>query len=150
MRTLERPSRGYGSNQGKDCIMYKKTITYVDYNGVERTEDFYFNLTKAEIAELDLRHAGGFESYINRIVKSDDNNAIVDTFKSIIAMAYGEKDPNGRRFVKNPRLTEEFMQTEAYSELFVELLTKEGAAADFINGIVPKIDAPTDKPVLAQ
>ena len=128
--------------------MYKKTITYTDYNGTERTEDFYFNLTKAEIAELDLRHVGGFEAYINRLVSSDDNNAIVDTFKDIIAMSYGEKDPSGRRFVKSKDMAEAFMQTEAYSEFFVDLLTKEGEATAFINGIIPHIEASPDKPLV--
>ena len=120
--------------------MYKKTITYTDYNGVERTEDFYFNLSKAELMEMELSHPGGFEAWIQRIIKADDTQTLVEVFRDIIGKAYGEKDETGRRFIKSPEMTKAFMETEAYSELYVELITNEGAAAQFINSIVPKID----------
>lgn len=117
--------------------MLKKTITYTDYEGNERTEDFYFNLTQAEILEMELSSTGGLEKMIQKIVAEQDGARITKIFKDIILKAYGEKSLDGRRFIKNDELTEAFTQTEAYSQLFVELATDSDAAADFINGIVP-------------
>lgn len=124
--------------------MYKKTITYTDYNGVERTEDFYFNLSKAELMEMQLSHPGGFEEWINRIIRANDTETLVKVFSDIIGKAYGEKDETGRRFIKSPELTKAFMETEAYSELYMELITDDGAAANFINSIVPKVVSQSD------
>ena len=118
--------------------MLTKSITFTDYDGVERTENFMFNLTKAELAELNLTTEGGLQSVIQKIIDSKDVPEITRWFKKIIMMAYGEKSADGRRFVKKPELTEDFLQTEAYSELFIELLSDENAAAAFINGIIPK------------
>lgn len=118
--------------------MLKKTITYKDYDGNERTEDFYFNLTQAEILEMDLSASGGLEKMIQRIVAEQNGEKIVKIFKDIILKSYGEKSLDGKRFVKNNELTEAFTQTEAYSQLFVELATDSNKAAEFINGIVPK------------
>ncbi len=120
--------------------MLQKAITYTDYNGEERTETFYFNLTKAELAELNLTTEGGLQEVIQKIIDAKNVPEITKWFKKIILMAYGEKSADGRRFIKSKELAEEFTQTEAYSELFVELLTNEGKAADFINAIVPKVD----------
>lgn len=117
--------------------MLKKTITYPDYNGVERTEDFYFNLTKAEVMEMELSTAGGLAEMITKIVNAQDAPAIIKVFKDLILKAYGEKSPDGKRFVKSEALAEAFSQTEAYSQLFMELATDADAAADFVNGIVP-------------
>lgn len=118
--------------------MLKKTITYTDYDGNERTEDFYFNLTKAEILEMDLSASGGLEKLIQKIIAEQDGAKIVKIFKEIILKSYGEKSLDGKRFIKNDELTEAFTQTEAYSNLFVELASDSKAAADFVNGIVPK------------
>lgn len=117
--------------------MYKETITYTDYDGNERTEDFYFNLTEAEIYELELGTTGGLRKQIEQIVKAQDAPQIVAIFKNIIAKSYGEKSPDGRRFIKSPELFEAFSQTEAYSQLFVKLATDAEAGANFINGIAP-------------
>lgn len=117
--------------------MLKKTINYVDYNGVERKEDFYFNLSKAEVAEMELSVDGGLSNMIERIVNSKDNKEIIALFKQIILKAYGEKSPDGKRFVKSKEISEAFSQTEAYSELFVELALNEEKAANFIKGILP-------------
>jgi len=117
--------------------MLKKTITYEDYNGVSRTEDFYFNLTAAEVTEMELSVDGGLVEQIDRIVKAKDHKQIVAAFKDIIMKAYGEKSPDGRRFIKNQELRDAFSQTEAYSQLFMELATDADAAAAFVNGIVP-------------
>ena len=117
--------------------MLMKTVRYVDYNGVERTEDFYFNMTKAEITEMELSVEGGFSKMLQELVASNDNVKIVQLFKEMVLKAYGEKSPDGRRFVKSKELSEAFAQTEAYSEIFMELALNEEAAAAFINGIMP-------------
>lgn len=120
--------------------MLKKTITYTDYNDVERTEDFYFNLTKAEIMEMELSTEGGLSEMINKIIATKDAPKIIALFKELVLKAYGEKSADGKRFIKNDELREGFSQTEAYSNLFMELATDADAAANFINGIVPKVE----------
>ncbi len=117
--------------------MLKKTITYTDYNGTERKEDFYFNLTKAEIMEMEMSQVGGLTETIRRIVAAQDMPAIIKHFKTLILQAYGEKSPDGKRFIKSKELAEAFSQTEAYSQLFMELATDADAAAKFVNGIIP-------------
>lgn len=127
--------------------MLKKSITYTDYNGGERTEDFYFNLSKAEIMEMEMSTSGGFAEMINRVVAAQDAPSIIKIFKELILKAYGQKSPDGKRFIKSKELSDEFSQTEAYSVLFMELATDADAAAKFINGIVP-VDVDTSKPVV--
>lgn len=117
--------------------MIKKTITYVDYNGVERTEDFYFNLSKAELMEIEMSTSGGLVEMINRIVAAQDAPAIIKVFKDLILKAYGVKSLDGKRFEKSDKLRTEFEQTEAYSQLFMELSTDADAASKFVNGIMP-------------
>ena len=119
--------------------MLKKTITFTDYNGVERTEDHYFNLTKAEVMEMEMSTSGGLAEMIQRIVAAQDAPAIIKIFKDLVLKAYGQKSPDGRRFIKTEELRKEFEQTEAYSQLFMELATDADAAATFVNGIIPKI-----------
>ena len=121
--------------------MLKKTITFEDYNGVKRTEDFYFNLSKAEVVEMEMSTSGGLAEMIQNIVKAEDSAAIIKIFKDLILKAYGEKSLDGKRFVKmdengNP-LYRKFMETEAFSELFMELATDAEAGAKFVNGIMP-------------
>lgn len=120
--------------------MLSKKITYTDYNGIEHTETFYFNLTKAEVAEMQLTHPGGYSAYLQRIIDSNDEASLVANFKVLILKAYGEKSEDGKRFVKSKELSEAFEQTEAYSELFMELLSDTDAASSFVNGIMPVID----------
>ncbi len=120
--------------------MLKKTITYTDYNGVERTEDFYFNLTKAEIMEMELSTTGGLSEMITRIVNAKDAPAIIKIFKELILKAHGEKSADGKHFVKSKAISDAFAQTEAYSILFMELATDADAAAKFVNAIVPAGD----------
>ena len=121
--------------------MLKKTITYVDYNGEERKEDFYFNLSKAEVMEMELSTTGGLAEMIQRIVAAKDAPAIIKIFKDLVLKAYGEKSPDGKRFMKvdsnGTPLYIAFSQTEAYSQLFMELATDADAAAAFVNGIIP-------------
>ena len=118
--------------------MLKETIKYTDFNGVEREEDFYFNLTKAEITEMEMSVDGGLVERINKIVQAKDSKEIVKIFKTIVLDAYGEKSADGRRFIKTPELREAFSQTMAYSNLFMELATNDVKAAAFIKGIMPK------------
>lgn len=117
--------------------MLKKTVTYVDYNGVERTEDFYFNLSKAEVTEMELSVRGGLSAMLEELVKTGDNARIVEIFKDLVLRSYGEKSADGKRFIKSKELSEAFSQTEAYSEIFMELALDEKAAAAFVNGILP-------------
>ena len=117
--------------------MLKKTIKYVDFDGNEREETFYFNLTQAEIAEMELSIEGGLAAKINKIIETKDNPTIIALFKDVIGKAYGEKSADGKYFVKSDEVRNAFMATEAYSVLFMELATNPDAAAAFINGIVP-------------
>ena len=125
--------------------MLKRTFTYVDYNGVERTEDHYFNLTKAELMEMELSTTGGLAEMITKVVAAQDAPKIVKIFKELVLKAYGQKSADGRRFIKSQELSDEFAQTEAYSQLFMELATDADAAAKFVNGIVPVMD---EKPAI--
>lgn len=117
--------------------MLKKTIKYTDYNGVERTEDFYFNLNKAEIMEMQLTTVGGLDTYLKKIISTQDVPTLMRIFKDLVLKSYGVKSDDGRRFIKNDQLREEFEQTEAYSILYMELSTDADAAAAFVNGIIP-------------
>lgn len=117
--------------------MLKKIITYTDYNGVERTEPFYFNLSKAELMEMELGVTGGMTEMLNKIIAAKDAPSLMKTFKEMIMKAYGVKSDDGKRLIKSEELSIAFTQTEAYSVLFMELITDDKAAADFVNGIIP-------------
>lgn len=117
--------------------MLKKTITYLDYNGNELTEDFYFNLNKAEIMEMELGTEGGLGESIKKIINAKDTPALIELFKKLILKAYGEKSADGKRFVKSDEISTAFSQTEAYSDLFMELATDDKAASAFVNSIIP-------------
>lgn len=117
--------------------MIKKTITYTDYNGLERKEDFYFNLTEAEVMEMEMSTTGGLAEMIQKIVNAQDAPAIIKIFKDLVLRAYGEKSADGKRFIKSDEIATAFSQTEAYSILFMRLATDADEAAEFVNGIVP-------------
>lgn len=122
--------------------MLTKKIKYTDYNGTEREETFCFNLTKAELMEMEMSTSGGLAEMIQNIVQTQDAPAIIKVFKDLVLKAYGEKSPDGKRFMKvndaGVPLSIGFSQTEAYSQLFMELATDADKAAEFINAIVPK------------
>lgn len=118
--------------------MYVVSKTYKDFKGNKRTEDFYFHLMESEIAELELSTTGGFTESIQKIIQAQDTPEIIKQFKRIILKAYGVISDDGKRFIKNDKLSEEFAQTNAYSDLFMELATDDEKAAKFINGIVPE------------
>ena len=128
--------------------MYKEKIKYTDYNGAEREEDFFFNLNKAEVIEMEVGEAGGYGEMLKRIVESQDGAAIMKTFKTLILKSYGIKSPDGKRFMKSEEISREFEQTEAYSTLFVSLCTSAEKATKFINGILPLSD--DERKVLAK
>ena len=117
--------------------MLKETIKYTDYNGVERTEDFWFHLSKAELMEWEMGTTGGLTEMIKRIVDAQDAPAIIKIFKELVLKAYGQKSPDGKRFIRSEERATEFSQTEAYSQLFMELATDADKAAAFVNGIMP-------------
>ena len=117
--------------------MLKKTINYTNYNGEQKTKDCYFNLTKAEIAEMELEIPGGMAANLKQITEAKDTPSLVKIFKNLILRSYGVKSSDGERFIKNQQVREEFEQSEAYSELFMELATNADSAAEFVNGIIP-------------
>ncbi len=117
--------------------MLVKNISYKDFNGDERNEDFYFNLNDAELTEMSLSINGGLDAYIKRIIDAKDTKELIKLFKDLILKSYGVKSLDGKRFIKSAELTEEFTQTNAYSILFMELATDSKAAANFVNGIIP-------------
>lgn len=125
--------------------MLKKTITYTDYNGVERTEDFYFNLSKAELTDLSLSTDGGYAEMVTKIINAKDVPSIAKIFKDLIFRSYGEKSDDGKHFIKSKEISTAFSQTEAYSNLYMEFATNADAASEFVNGIIPA-DMVVEKP----
>ena len=118
--------------------MYNKTVTYKDYKGNTRTEDFYFNLNKAELVELELSTKGGLTVMMDRIIAAQDNPTLFKIFKDLVSKSYGVLSDDGRKFVKNQEVLDDFMQTEAYSIIFSELATNAEAAAEFFNNVIPQ------------
>lgn len=127
--------------------MLKETIAYTDYNGVDRKEDFYFNLSKAELVEMEYSTAGGLSEMVNKIVSAKDDPAIFKIFKEFVLKAYGEKSADGKRFIKSEELSTAFSQTEAYSNLVMKLATDADYAAKFFNAVIPKIDQVGSNPL---
>lgn len=117
--------------------MLKKTITYVDYDGAKRTDDFYFNLSKPELIEMNFGPEGGMQSYIEKIIRAKDRGRLLKIFKEIILKAYGQKSLDGTRFEKSEEMALRFSQSRAYEELYMELVTDDEKAAHFINSIIP-------------
>ena len=118
--------------------MYKITETYTDYDDNQRTEDFYFNYSEAELTDLQFSVSGGLAGMIDKIIKTNDMPKLVELFRELIQKAYGEKSNDGRRFMKSPELTKEFTETVAYSQIYIRLATDSKAAQEFINNVVPK------------
>ena len=118
--------------------MLMKTITYTDYDGMERTEDFWFNLSKTELTKLDAELPGGVLGVLRKIIDKKDRKALVDFIETLILRSYGEKTLDGKRFVKTPDMAEEFMQTPAYDELFMSILSDTDSQTSFINGVIPQ------------
>lgn len=131
--------------------MLKKTIAYTDYDGNDRSENFYFNLSKSEIMEMEFGESGGLAVILRKIIETNDMPRIISWFKRIVLASYGEKSVDGKRFIKSEEMREAFSQTEAYSNLFMELATNASEASKFINGILPRgLDVPTDQKPLPE
>ena len=118
--------------------MLKRDITYENFDGEQTTDTFYFNLTKSEIIELEVGYEGGLQAALQRIIRTNDSKSLISEFKKIVLSAYGVRSDDGKRFIKNDQLREEFSQTAAYDALFMDLATNDDAAATFIKGVVPK------------
>ena len=118
--------------------MYKIREKYEDYDGNERVEEFYFNLTKAEITDMELTTEGGMSALLNRIIAAKDTSKLIAVFKDLILRSYGQKSPDGRRFIKSDELTKEFTETPAYSQIYLRLATDDKAATEFVNNVIPK------------
>lgn len=118
--------------------MFYKTVTYTDYNGVQRTEDFYFHFTQAELAEMELSREGGLSERMRRIVNSNSKPELIKIMKQFVLDAYGVKSEDGRRFMKNDEIRQSFVECPAYSIIFMELATNDIAAAEFIKGVTPE------------
>ncbi len=129
--------------------MLKRTFTYTNFDGQEVTDDYYFNLSKAEIMELELSAYGGLDMLIKKLIEEKNSEEVVKIFKKIILMSVGEKSYDGKRFIKNDEIRNNFYQTEAYSMLFCELVTDANKANEFLNGIVPHTAQPAAQPALA-
>lgn len=125
--------------------MIEKTIKYTDYHNQEREEKFCFNLSKAELAEMELSTEGGLAESIQKIVDAKDVPQIIQIFKKLLLASYGEVSADGKRFIKSKEISDAFAQTEAYSELFMQLATNADAASEFINGITSSIAKKEEK-----
>ena len=133
--------------------MFKKTITYSDFNGVERTEDFYFHLTKAELIKLELSESGGLTHVIENITKEENTEKLLNIFDKVVRMSYGKRSIDGKHFEKKPEYSDSFLASEAYSELFMEFMQDASKASEFINGIVssvPKTSSVNESVINAQ
>lgn len=118
--------------------MLKKTVTYTDFDENERTEDFYFHLSKAEVMEMEFEVGGDMATKLRSIVDARDVKQIGEKFKDLILRSYGEKSSDGKRFIKSKEISDAFSQTQAYSDLFMEFCTNSNSAVEFVNGIMPK------------
>jgi hypothetical protein len=121
--------------------MLKKTITYNDLDGNPITEDFWFHMSRGEMAEMALGkegRAGGFDTWVRRLIESQDGEVLIQTFKEILLMTLGQRSDDNKYFEKDEKYTRRFVQSDAYSVLLMELLTDEVKMAEFINGVMPK------------
>jgi hypothetical protein len=117
--------------------MIKKTVTFKDFDGNERTEDFYFHMTEQELTEWEFSVDGGLSGVLTRIINSTDLTKYVEIFKDLLIKSYGVKTPDGRGFIKNKEVLDNFIYTQAFSDIYMELATDDKAAAEFVNGIIP-------------
>ena len=117
--------------------MFKKTVTYKDYNNVERTETFHFHFSEAEILDMEMSVEGGFAERIQKIIDANEQTKLMQVIKQFVIDAYGVKSEDGKRFIKNETVKAEFLESPAYSKIWMELVTNDRMAADFINEVIP-------------
>lgn len=120
--------------------MLKEKIKYVDYNGLEREEDFYFNLNRVELVELQLSTPGGFDAKLKKAIDDKDVSTLIEIVKDLVIKSYGVKSEDGKRFIKSKELTDSFIQSEAYNTLFMKIISDADYAPKFINAIIPAIE----------
>lgn len=125
--------------------MVTKEITYTDFDGIERTEDFYFNLTRSEITKWSYDYDGGFEAYLERIVKTKSVRDLIAVVKDFILKSYGRKSPDGRRFEKSEKISNEFFDTNAYDALFMEFVKNPQKFSEFVKAVCPSVTEPEKK-----
>lgn len=125
--------------------MITETLTYVDFGGTERTEDFYFNLTEAEVLNLSLSKEGGMEAYIKKIVNAKSQLELVKLFQDVLRISYGKRSEDGRKFEKSPEIFADFEATQAYSDFYMSLVTNTDKAIAFINGLCDTKPAKAEK-----
>ncbi len=118
--------------------MFVMSVTYEDYNDVERTEKYYFNMNEAELIELEMTTSGGFKERMQRIIDAKESDVIYTEFKKLLLLAYGKKSDDGKRFMKSEEIKREFMESPAFPKIIMELGTDSNKALEFINGILPK------------
>ena len=128
--------------------MWKETITYTDFFGVERTEEFRFHLSQAECAQRQMKFAGenGYAGFLQKIVDAKDAEKIIDYFKEFLMDSYGEISEDGRLFMKSPELSKAFSETEAFNILYMKLASDDQYAAEFVKGVLPKAEMPKGIP----
>ena len=129
--------------------MYKKTITYTDFNGTERTEDFYFHMTQAEILKMEYSQEGGMTNVIQKIIETEETTKLLPLFETVVRMSYGKRSVDGRHFEKKQEYTDQFLASEAYSNMFVEFMMNADEAAKFINNVCKKIDVDENRKSLS-
>lgn len=117
--------------------MYKTTVTYTDYDDVQRTEDLYFNLTTAELIKMENSIAGGLQKRIEIMMQRHDVPTIMQTMEDLIKQAYGQKSMDGRKFVKSDEIYDDFLQSGAYNEFYMGVITDEKKSSEFLDGIIP-------------
>ena len=129
--------------------MYKKTITYTDFNGTERTEDFYFHMTQAEILKMEYSQEGGMTNVIQKIIETEETTKLLPLFETVVRMSYGKRSVDGRHFEKKQEYTDQFLASEAYSNMFIEFMMNADEAAKFINNVCKKIDVDENRKSLS-
>lgn len=120
--------------------MLSKEITYTDFNGVKRTETFYFNISKPELIKWQVKEGYGLDEEVTKLTKSENLKKSIEIFEKLIDYSIGIKSEDGKRLIKNDgQIASEFKETNAYEVLYMELGTDDKKAAEFINGIFPKL-----------
>ncbi len=130
--------------------MIKQTVTYIDYDGTQRTEDKYFHMTKRELIKWETESgSGGMDKFIEKIIETEDRKTLIEMFDDLILRAYGEKSIDGRSFVKTPELRKEFEDSACYDQLFMDLIQDTDKLTTFVNGLIPEgLPKPTEQPTL--
>lgn len=130
--------------------MYTKKITYTDWLGNERTEEFNFTITKAALMEMQFEREGGMREYLQRIIDAKNRKELMEMFKDLVLRAYGEISEDGKYFIQDDNTKKRFASSPVYSMLFMKMTDDADFAKEFVNGILPPdLDKAAAKPGLA-